>query len=70
VLKVKLTTTIIGISWMHVSKTFIHAVDCSGKVLIAQTIHIALLFSDIAIAATDRIKVVPAESRDGRSNDH
>ena len=56
VLKVKLATAIIGISSIHLLKTFINAQNYSEKVLIAQTvIHIAFLFSAMAIAATDRI---------------
>ncbi|RTL33662.1 MAG: YqhA family protein [Burkholderiales bacterium] len=56
VLKVKLGTAIIGISSIHLLKTFINAENYSDKVLIAQTsIHIAFLLSAMAIAMTDRI---------------
>ncbi|MGY4829638.1 YqhA family protein [Sphaerotilaceae bacterium SBD11-9] len=56
VLKVKLATAIIGISSIHLLKTFINASALSDRVLIAQTaIHIAFLFSALAIAWTDRI---------------
>jgi len=56
VLKVKLATAIIGISSIHLLKTFINADNYSDKVLIAQTaIHITFLFSAIAIAYTDKI---------------
>lgn len=56
VLKVKLATAIIGISSIHLLKTFINAGALSDRVLIAQTgIHIAFLFSALAIAWTDRI---------------
>ena len=56
VLKVKLATAIIGISSIHLLKTFINAENYSDKVLIAQTaIHIAFLFSAMAIAYTDRL---------------
>jgi uncharacterized protein (TIGR00645 family) len=56
VLKVKLATAIIGISSIHLLKTFINAENYSDKVLISQTcIHIAFLFSAMAIAYTDRI---------------
>ncbi len=45
VLKVKLATAIIGISSIHLLKTFINAENYSEKVLIAQTvIHVAFLF--------------------------
>ena len=56
VLKVKLATAIIGISSIHLLKTFINAGALTDRVLIAQTaIHIAFLLSAMAIAATDRI---------------
>ena len=56
VLKVKLATAIIGISSIHLLKTFINAANYSDKVLIAQTaIHITFLLSAMAIAYTDRI---------------
>ena len=60
VLKVKLATAIIGISSIHLLKTFINADNYSEKVLIAQTaIHIAFLLSAMAIAACDRIMPHP-----------
>ncbi len=56
VLKVKLATAIIGISSIHLLKTFINAQNYTDKVLIAQTvIHIAFLLSAMAIAYTDRL---------------
>jgi uncharacterized protein (TIGR00645 family) len=56
VLKVKLATAIIGISSIHLLKTFINAQNYTDKVLIAQTvIHIAFLFSAMAIAYTDKL---------------
>jgi uncharacterized protein (TIGR00645 family) len=56
VLKVKLATAIIGISSIHLLKTFINAQHYTEKVLIAQTvIHITFLISALAIAAADRI---------------
>jgi uncharacterized protein (TIGR00645 family) len=61
VLKVKLATAIIGISSIHLLKTFINAASYSDKVLIAQTvIHISFLFSAMAIAYTDRLMTPPA----------
>jgi len=63
VLKVKLATAIIGISSIHLLKTFINAANYSEKVLLWQTvIHIAFLFSALAIAAADR--VMPHASKD------
>jgi uncharacterized protein (TIGR00645 family) len=56
VLKVKLATAIIGISSIHLLKTFINADNYTDRVLIAQTaIHIAFLLSAMAIAYTDRL---------------
>jgi uncharacterized protein (TIGR00645 family) len=56
VLKVKLATAIIGISSIHLLKTFINADNYTDRVLIAQTvIHIAFLLSAMAIAYTDKI---------------
>ena len=56
VLKVKLATAIIGISSVHLLKTFINADNYTDRVLIAQTvIHITFLLSALAIAATDRM---------------
>jgi uncharacterized protein (TIGR00645 family) len=56
VLKVKLATAIIGISSIHLLKTFINAANYTDKVLLWQTvIHIAFLFSALAIALSDRL---------------
>ena len=56
VLKVKLSTAIIGISSIHLLKTFINAKAYDEKTLLAQTgIHIVFLFSALAIAYSDRI---------------
>ncbi|MEY8876041.1 MAG: TIGR00645 family protein [Leptothrix sp. (in: b-proteobacteria)] len=56
VLKVKLGTAIIGISSIHLLKTFINAANYDDKTLLWQTaIHVAFLASAMAIAATDRI---------------
>ncbi|QYF94216.1 TIGR00645 family protein [Massilia sp. PAMC28688] len=58
VLKTKLAMAIIGISSIHLLKTFINAHSYTDKVLIAQTvIHMAFLFSALAIAYTDRIMI-------------
>lgn len=56
VLKVKLAMSIIGISSIHLLKTFINAGNYSEKVLIWQTlIHVVFLLSAIAIAFTDKL---------------
>ena len=61
VLKVKLATAIIGISSIHLLKTFINAEQYSDKVLIAQTvIHITFLLSAMAIAYTDKLMSHPS----------
>jgi uncharacterized protein (TIGR00645 family) len=66
VLKVKLATAIIGISSIHLLKTFINAANYDDKVLIWQTvIHIAFLFSALAIAYTDRLMHHPSPPKGG-----
>ena len=56
VLKTKLAMAIIGISSIHLLKTFINAGSYEAKTIIAQTaIHIAFLLSAMAIAYTDRL---------------
>ena len=56
VLKVKLAMAIIGISSIHLLKTFINAANYDEKVLIWQTvIHITFLLSAMAIAYVDRL---------------
>jgi uncharacterized protein (TIGR00645 family) len=58
VLKTKLAMAIIGISSIHLLKTFINASAYTPQVLIAQTvIHIVFLLSALAIAYTDRIMI-------------
>ncbi|HEX7639096.1 MAG TPA: TIGR00645 family protein [Burkholderiaceae bacterium] len=56
VLKVKLGTAIIGISSIHLLKTFINAGAYDAKVLMWQTlIHLAFLVSAMALAFVDRL---------------
>jgi uncharacterized protein (TIGR00645 family) len=56
VLKVKLATAIIGISSIHLLKTFINAKAYDEKTILAQTgIHLVFLLSAIAIAYSDRL---------------
>ncbi len=56
VLKVKLGTAIIGISSIHLLKTFINASQYDAKTLVGQTgIHLAFLLSAIAIGYAERI---------------
>ena len=55
-LHVKLGTSIIGISSIHLLKTFINAANYDVKVLMWQTtIHVVFLLSALAIAYTDKI---------------
>jgi uncharacterized protein (TIGR00645 family) len=62
VLKVKLATAIIGISSIHLLKTFINAANYTEQVLMWQTIiHVVFLLSAMAIAYTDKLM---------RSDDH
>ena len=72
VLKVKLATAIIGISSIHLLKTFINAANYSEKVLLWQTlIHMTFLFSAMAIAYTDKLMSRAdhdAKKVDGRAN--
>jgi len=67
VLKVKLATAIIGISSIHLLKTFINAAAYDEKTIYAQVgIHITFLLSALAVAAADRI--MPAVPVDHRSH--
>ena len=60
VLKVKLATAIIGISSIHLLKTFINAEQYEEKVLLWQTlIHLTFVLSAVAIAFTERLMHVP-----------
>lgn len=65
VLKVKLATAIIGISSIHLLKTFINAENYDVKVLMWQSaIHVAFLASAMAIAMTDRLLHPPGTAQD------
>ena len=56
VLKVKLATAIIGISSIHLLKTFINAATYDEKTLMCQTlIHITFVLSAVAIAYTEKL---------------
>ena len=69
VLKVKLATAIIGISSIHLLKTFINADNYTDRVLIAQTvIHITFLLSAMAIAYTDKLMSSIPASRSSHSH--
>ncbi len=67
VLKVKLATAIIGISSIHLLKTFINAAAYEEKTLFYQTvIHVTFLFSALAIAAVDRVMPAPVRHDEPR----
>jgi uncharacterized protein (TIGR00645 family) len=71
VLKVKLATAIIGISSIHLLKSFINAQAYDEKTLLWQTaIHITFLLSAMAIAATDRIMPQAARGKHGAPPPH
>jgi uncharacterized protein (TIGR00645 family) len=56
VLKVKLATAIIGISSIHLLKTFINAASYDEKTLLWQTlIHVTFVLSAVAIAYTEKL---------------
>ncbi len=56
VLKVKLATALIGISSIHLLKTFINAEHLADRIILWQVaIHLSFLISALAIAWTDRI---------------
>ncbi len=60
VLKVKLATAIIGISSIHLLKTFINAPNLTDKVLMWQTIiHMTFVVSAISIAYIDKLMPHP-----------
>ncbi len=60
VLKVKLATAIIGISSIHLLKTFIAASTLTEKTMLWQTvIHVVFLGSAVAIAYIDRLMSGP-----------
>ena len=64
VLKVKLGTAIIGISSIHLLKTFINAEQYETKTIVAQaSIHVIFLFSAVAIAWCDRLISQPANGK-------
>jgi len=61
VLKVKLATAIIGISSIHLLKTFINATEMDNDTMMWQTlIHLAFVLSAVAIAFTERLLHAPA----------
>jgi uncharacterized protein (TIGR00645 family) len=69
VLKVKLATAIIGISSIHLLKTFIEAQDLDQKVLLWQTvIHLSFVISALAIAWVDKLMSTPTRQSGGSTH--
>lgn len=69
VLKVKLATAIIGISSIHLLKTFIEADRLSDKVLLWQTIiHLGFVVSALAIAWVDKLMSSPTKHAGGSTH--
>ncbi len=71
VLKVKLATAIIGISSIHLLKSFINAAQYDEKTLLWQTmIHLTFVVSALAIAYTEKItQSTPRAHRGGPGAD-
>jgi uncharacterized protein (TIGR00645 family) len=68
VLKVKLATAIIGISSIHLLKSFINAAQYDEKTLLWQTmIHLTFVVSALAIAYTEKITQSTPRSHRGHS---
>jgi uncharacterized protein (TIGR00645 family) len=72
VLKVKLATAIIGISSIHLLKSFINAAQYDEKTLLWQTmIHLTFVVSALAIAYTEKItQSTPRSHRSGSAADN
>jgi uncharacterized protein (TIGR00645 family) len=64
ILKVKLATALIGISSIHLLKTFINASKHESQMMLWQVvIHVTFVASAIALAWIDRLTFHPAEKR-------
>jgi len=64
-MKVKLSMALIGISSIHLLKTFINAPDLDQKTMMWQVIiHLTFVFSAVAMAFTDRLMARPEAARD------
>ena len=63
ILKVKLATALIGISSIHLLKTFINAGQASTKMILWQVIiHVTFVASAIALALIDRMTLPSGEN--------
>ena len=64
ILKVKLATALIGISSIHLLKTFINAQGSDAKMMLWQVIiHVTFVASAIALAWIDRLTFAAAEAK-------
>lgn len=64
VLKVKLATALIGISSIHLLKTFIEAERLPDKVIMWQVfIHLTFVISALLLAYIDRLTSSPAHAK-------
>jgi uncharacterized protein (TIGR00645 family) len=67
ILKVKLATALIGISSIHLLKSFINAGNLEVKMLLWQVIiHVTFVASAIALACIDRLTFRPAKEHGAR----
>lgn len=67
ILKVKLATALIGISSIHLLKTFINAAKHPSEMMLWQVvIHVTFVASAVALAWIDRLTFRPAEKEHGR----
>ncbi len=70
-MKIKLSMALIGISSIHLLKTFINADQVSNDTIMWQVaIHITFLFSALAMAMTDRIMTKTILDAHGKESDH
>ena len=70
-MKIKLSMALIGISSIHLLKTFINADQVANDTIMWQVaIHITFLFSALAMALTDRIMTKTILDAHGKESDH
>lgn len=69
ILKVKLATALIGISSIHLLKTFINVEKIPHHAVLWQVvIHVVFVVSALMLAVIDRVSLKPAESRQNPSH--
>lgn len=70
-MKIKLSMALIGISSIHLLKTFINADKIANDTIMWQVaIHITFLLSALAMALTDRIMTKTILDAHGKEADH